>query len=123
MTICVDCGREVSTKKTLRCKSCSNHNRRGTYNCNTPRGTYSSSWKGGVIIRRGYFMRFDILKRRYYPEHRFIMENFLGRHLNDNEIVHHINGNTLDNRIENLGLFPDDSLHATLHSSRRDTWR
>ena len=45
-------------------------------------------WKNGKVIR--------IL------EHRKKMEEFLGRKLEDNELIHHINGVKSDNRIENL---------------------
>ena len=39
-----------------------------------------------------------------YATHRKVMEDYLGRPLRDDEVVHHINGNRLDNRIENLEL-------------------
>lgn len=36
--------------------------------------------------------------------HRFIMEEHIGRTLSSNEIVHHINEDKFDNRLENLEI-------------------
>ena len=40
--------------------------------------------------------------RKQIKQHRLIMENFLKRRLKTTEIVHHINENKIDNRLENL---------------------
>lgn len=56
----------------------------------------------------------------YVRLHRLVMEHFLGRYLEKHEIVHHIDGNKLNNTIENLELMTLDD-HAKLHASRGDT--
>lgn len=53
-----------------------------------------------------------------YDEHRMIIENYLGRKLNRNEVVHHINGDKSDNRIENLKVM-SLSEHTKLHMKNR----
>ena len=53
------------------------------------------------------------------PLHRVIMENYLGRLLTKEEVVHHINHDRHDNRIENLLLFPNSSEHNRMHGLER----
>lgn len=52
----------------------------------------------------------------YYLQHRKIIEEFLKRKLLPNELVHHINGDKIDNRIENLHVCSSISEHKLLHN-------
>lgn len=55
-------------------------------------------------------------KFEYDYEHRLIAEDeILHRKLNDGEVVHHINGNKLDNSVENLIVLSNDD-HSRVHS-------
>jgi len=73
-------------------------------------GAGNGGWKGGVFINpKGYrYLRMaghpNVQSNGYVPEHRFVMEQHLGRLLGRFEHVHHINGNKSDNRVENLEL-------------------
>ena len=57
-------------------------------------------------------IKVDGVKHDY---HRWLMEKELGRKLNSDEVVHHKNGDPLDNTIDNLQVMTR-SEHAKLHA-------
>lgn len=72
------------------------------------------------LWRRQNAKRYDYLYAqrgdRFGVEHRFIMEDILGRRLARNEHVHHINGDVRDNRPDNLVLVSPGE-HMAHHKS------
>ena len=89
-------------------------------------GPGNPRYKGTWVDRRtGYrFIRPDLLDeetralvppgKREVPEHRAVIAKMLGRWPTSREHVHHINGDKLDNRPENLTLM-DWTAHSREH--------
>ena len=85
------------------------------------RGKNNSNFKGRMKIR-GYWRVYMpnhpyTSSQKYVREHRLVMERHLGRILLPTELVHHINGDIEDNRIENLMLF-SRSEHMRYHRNK-----
>jgi len=81
-------------------------------------GELNPSYKRGYWETNGYL--FTRVKGKPCQVHRIIAEKKIGRPLQDNEVVHHINGNKKDNRPENLEVMTR-SEHIQLHSN--DRWQ
>ena len=94
-------------------------------------GPDNDNWKGGrrtfsgyVVIRKPEHPRARS-NNNYVFEHVLVMEDYIGRYLlwngrqhPDNEVVHHINGNRKDNRLENLVLMLARD-HSYLHVNQK----
>jgi hypothetical protein len=48
-------------------------------------------------------------KKGYILQHRYIVENFIGRGLKSEEVIHHLNFKKSDNRISNLMVFSNNN--------------
>ena len=78
-------------------------------------------WKGGKTKnRKGYILVYYpdhpfALCNGYVYEHRLVMEYHLERYLKKGEVIHHLNNDGMDNRIENLQLCSSQTEHQYIH--------
>ena len=79
--------------------------------------------KGGIIVNNGYVYEYSpnhpfAWKQKYVAQHRLVMEKKLGRYLKPSEVVHHKDGDTKNNNLENLELYPTKNEHMKQHVSK-----
>lgn len=78
-------------------------------------GPLAGNWRGGRHIERRHgYVKIFVPGRGQVLEHRYVMEQHLGRPLHPDEHIHHLNRDKTDNRIENLVL-TSNSEHQYLH--------
>jgi len=101
--------KDIASYCTRRCKALA-----------TPQNAEKARQNSPVMMRAGSgqkrVYRTIMVDGKQVREHRFIMQNHIGRLLLPHEHVHHINGDGLDNRIENLQLLTN-SEHQKLELS------
>ena len=79
-------------------------------------GSKNYHWKGFYIHKGGYRVVYDEDHRRVL-EHRLVLKSKLKK----GEVVHHVNGNKLDNRPENL-MIMTQSEHIKEHARNDPKW-
>lgn len=86
-------------------------------------GTITQSRPQSGVYRKTYMPTHPYASTRgYVREHRLVMERQLGRYLRSDEVVDHINMNTLDNRPENLRVMlktEHDRMNVKLNVHKR----
>jgi len=125
---CCGCGQKTNIYRGKPRKFIPGHNGRLESNKEMLRalgkkGPEHHNWKGGKTINsRGYALT---RKQRhcnaspYVPDHILIAEKVLGKRLPPSAVVHHSDGDTLNNTNSNLVICENQGYHLFLHQRKR----
>ena len=83
---------------------------------------FDSFHKGFITTKFGYIkLRIPLHpfadSKGYVAEHRLVVEDYLGRYLDPDEVVHHINGCKSDNSLDNLDICSLEA-HTAWHHTK-----
>ena len=90
---------------------------------NSRKGEKGSNWQGGIMKHSGYILihapNHPFCEHHgYVRKHRLVVEKHINRHLLPSEVVHHVNKNTSDNRLENLMVFINNGFHIKFERNK-----
>lgn len=127
---CQICGQPFYAQPSVRRVTCSlacrtqYYRMLGTLLTEGRSGAENPRWRGGRCLHQGKYWLVrqpdhpQADRHGYVREHRLVMEQTLGRYLTRREVVHHLNGDSLDNRPENLELFGSNAEHKRTEHQR-----
>lgn len=100
----------------------------GSYQKWTKSGENAPGYRGGVVELTFDGLTYRKILRQHHPysdangyvfEHRLVCEKLLGRYLFPEEVVHHRDGDSLNNAPSNLFVFKTNSDHMRFHHAKR----
>lgn len=76
-------------------------------------------WRGPWIVLKNGYMACAVIyqtgRRGMILQHREVMEEHIGRELREDEVVHHVDENKLNNQPDNLQIMSREE-HSRLHA-------